>query len=45
MTNELKARMADLKSKYKKIDDKFLSLFEKRHIIFVEDGVDLKKDC
>ena len=31
--------------KYKKINEEFLSLFEKRMIIFIEDGVDLKKDC
>ena len=34
-----------LRKKHKRIDDEFLSLFEKRWIIFIEDGVDLKKDC
>lgn len=24
------------------IDDAFLSLFEKRHVLFIEDGTDLK---
>ena len=36
--------MADLQKEYKKIDEKFLSLFEKRYIIFIEDGADLKKE-
>lgn len=45
MTQEMKNRMADLKSRFKKINDDFLDLFEKRNIIFMEDGVDLKNDC
>ena len=37
--------MQVLKKKHKRIDEEFLALFEKRWIIFIEDGVDLKKDC
>jgi hypothetical protein len=45
MTKEMKAQIQELKKKHNKVDDAFLALFEKRHIIFVEDGTDLKKDC
>ena len=45
MTKEMKDRMNELKQQYKKIDDEFLNQFEKRHIIFIEDGVDLQDDC
>lgn len=45
MSKELKDRMAFLKKKYKRINEEFLTLFEKRMIIFIEDGTDLKKDC
>ena len=45
MSKEMKARIQDLKKKYNKVDDAFLALFEKRPIIFVEDGADLKEDC
>ena len=34
--------MKEVYSQFKKIDDKFLSLFEKKYIIFIEDGTDLK---
>jgi len=45
MSKELKDRMTFLKKKYNKINEEFLTLFEKRMIIFLEDGTDLKKDC
>lgn len=45
MTKEMKDKIAYLRKKYKKVNDEFLNLFEKRHIIFIEDGADLKKDC
>ena len=45
MTKGQKAQIQELKKKHNKVDDAFLALFEKRHIIFVEDGADLKKDC
>ena len=45
MTKEMKTRIHDLKKKYNKVDDAFLALFEKRAIIFVEDGTDLKEEC
>lgn len=45
MTKEMKTRIQDLKKKYNKVDDAFLALFEKRAIIFVEDGTDLKEEC
>jgi len=45
MTKEMKTQIQELKKKHNKVDDAFLALFEKRHIIFVEDGADLKKDC
>ena len=45
MSKELKDKMAYLKRKFKRVDEEFLSLFEKRYIIFIEDGVDLQKDC
>ena len=41
MSKELKSLMKELKQKYSKVDEKFLSLFEKRHIIFIENGTDL----
>lgn len=37
--------MAYLKKKFRRVDEEFLSLFEKRYIVFIEDGVDLQKDC
>ena len=45
MTVQMKALVCELKKKHSKIDDAFLALFEKRHLIFVEDGTDLKADC
>jgi len=45
MTKEMKALVAELRKKHSKIDDAFLALFEKRSMIFVEDGTDLKADC
>ena len=45
LTKEMKTRLSFLRKKYKAVDDEFLSLFEKRYIIFIENGVDLKKDC
>jgi hypothetical protein len=37
--------MNEIKKKYNKISEDFLSLFEKRFIIFIEDGTDLKEEC
>ena len=34
--------MKEVYAQHKKIDDKFLNLFEKKYIIFIEDGTDLK---
>ena len=45
MTKEQKDKMAYLKKKFKKVNEEFLSLFEKRFIIFIEDGADLQNDC
>jgi len=45
MTKEMKNRISELKKTYNKIDDNFLSQFEKRYIIFIEDGIDLRNDC
>ena len=41
MTKEMKQKHADLSKKYKKIDEDFLGLFERRFIVFMEDGADL----
>lgn len=38
---ENKKLFGELRKRYHKIDDEFLSLFEKRYIIFIEDGTDL----
>ena len=45
MTKEMKNRITDLKKTYDKIDNAFLSQFEKRYILFLEDGTDLKAEC
>ena len=45
MSKEFKVRLKEIKIKYNKVDDEFLNLFEKRYIIFIENGVDLKADC
>jgi hypothetical protein len=45
MSKEFKEHLQVLRSKYKRIDDKFLDLFEKRYVVFIENGVDLKTDC
>jgi hypothetical protein len=45
MSKEFKERLKDLKRKHKRVDDEFLALFQKRFIIFIEDGTDLKEDC
>ena len=45
MSKDFKVRLKEIKIKYKKVDDEFLNLFEKRYIIFIENGVDLKSDC
>ena len=37
--------MQEIKSKHNKISEEFLALFEKRFIIFIEDGADLKEEC
>ena len=37
--------MVELAKRYDKIDEEFLSLFEKRPIVFIEDGRDLQADC
>lgn len=36
-----KKLFGELRKRFNKIDEEFLSLFEKRHIIFIEDGTDL----
>ena len=38
----MKNLVKELAKKYHKIDDAFLSLFEKKPVIFIEDGTDLK---
>ena len=45
MSKEFKERLKEIKSKYNRVNDEFLNLFEKRFIIFIENGVDLKADC
>ena len=45
LTKEMKVRLMDLRKQYNQVDDNFLALFEKRYIIFIENGVDLKLDC
>ena len=45
MTSQQKEQIKLLRLKFKEVDDKFLDQIEKRNIIFVEDGIDLKKDC
>ena len=45
MRKEQKDMMIYLRKKFKKVNDEFLDLFEKRYIIFIEDGADLKNDC
>ena len=40
-SHELKRKVLSIKGKYKITDPKFLNLFEKRPIIFMEDGTDL----
>lgn len=40
----MKKVMKELQVRYKSINDDFLKLFEKHEIVFIEDGVDLKKD-
>lgn len=45
MSKEMKDRIMHLRKKYKKVNEEFLNLFEKRYLIFIEDGADLKKDC
>lgn len=45
MTKEEKNRIDELRKVYTQIDDAFLSQFETRYIIFIEDGTDLKNDC
>ena len=42
MSKEMKSLMLELKANYSRIDDAFLSLFEKRQIVFVENGIDLQ---
>jgi len=41
-SKELKLRIKEVCKKHNKVDEAFLSLFEKRHILFLEDGTDLK---
>ena len=44
MSKEMKAMMDMVRAKYRKMNDYFLSKFEKRYVVFIEDGVDLRKD-
>ena len=45
MTKEFKDRLKELKQKLKSVNDEFLNIFEKRYIVFIENGTDLKNDC
>ena len=40
-SHELKRKVLSIKGKYKITDPKFLEMFEKRPIVFMEDGTDL----
>ena len=42
LPTEAKFRLREVIKQNKKVDDAFLSLFEKRNILFIEDGTDLK---
>lgn len=42
LTKEKKHLFKELARRHSKIDDDFLDLFEKRNILFIEDGTDLK---
>lgn len=42
VTIEKKKLFKQLRQRFNKIDDAFLSLFEKKYIIFMQDGTDLK---
>lgn len=44
LTLEQKHIMAEVVKLHKRVDDDFLALFEKRHIIFIEDGADLAEE-
>lgn len=44
MAKEQKQIMKKLRAKFKTINDEFLSHFEKRYIVFIEEGTDLVKD-
>jgi hypothetical protein len=42
MTKDEKARLVFIRKNFKKVDEKLLDLFEKREILIIEDGTDLK---
>jgi len=42
LPKDLKQKIREICKKYNKIDDEFLKNIEKRHILFIEDGTDLK---
>ena len=44
MSKEQKAIMKKLRARFKAINDEFLSHFEKKFIVFIEEGTDLIKD-
>ena len=44
MSKEQKQVMKKLRAKFKKVNDEFLCHFERRYIVFIEDGTDLVKD-
>ena len=44
MAKEQKQIMRKLRAKFKTVNDEFLSHFEKRFVVFIEEGTDLVKD-
>ena len=44
LTPEQKSIMAEVVKSYKRVDEEFLGLFEKRYVIFIEDGTDLTEE-
>ena len=43
MSKEQKQMLHEVKERYDKVNDDFLDCFQKRFIIFIEDGADLGK--
>ena len=44
MSKEMKSIMDTLRARYKKMNDQFLAYFETKFVVFIEDGVDLRRD-